>query len=96
MAEASPETVCSALLAQTGGDQTVDFLSQLYDSEKSIEVKKKIIFSLTQAKDHKAALHKLMAIARSDPSPEARKDAVFWISQSNDPEAVKFIEDILK
>ena len=34
-------------LAQTGGDQTVAFLSQLYDSEKTTEVKKKIIFSLT-------------------------------------------------
>jgi HEAT repeat protein len=83
-------------LAQTGGDQAVDFLSQLYDSEKAVEVKKKIIFSLTQAKNHKAALHKLMAIAKSDPSPEARKEAVFWIGQSNDPEAVKFLEDILK
>jgi HEAT repeat protein len=83
-------------LAQTGGDQTVDFLSQLYDSEKTVEVKKKILFALTQAKDRKAALHKLMAIAKSDPSPEARKEAVFWIGQSNDPEAVKFLEDILK
>ncbi|MFL6214629.1 MAG: HEAT repeat domain-containing protein [Blastocatellia bacterium] len=83
-------------LAQTGGEQTVDFLSQLYDSEKTVEVKKKIIFALTQAKNHKAGLHKLMAIAKSDPSPEARKEAVFWIGQSNDPEAVKFLEDILK
>lgn len=83
-------------LAQTGGDDTVNFLSQLYDSEKTIEVKKKIIFSLTQAKNRKAALQKLMAIAKSDPSPEARKEAVFWIGQSHDPEAIKFLEDILK
>ncbi|HJQ25140.1 MAG TPA: HEAT repeat domain-containing protein [Blastocatellia bacterium] len=83
-------------LAQTGGNNTVDFLGQLYDSEKTMEVKKKIIFSLTQAREKKAALHKLMAIARSDPSPELRKEAIFWIGQSRDPEAIKFLEDILK
>jgi HEAT repeat protein len=83
-------------LAQTGDEKTVDFLSQLYDAEKTAEVKKKIIFAMTQAKDHKAALRKLMAIAKSDPSPEARKDAIFWIGQSRDPEAIKFLEDILK
>jgi len=83
-------------IAQTGGDQAVDFLIQLYDSEKSVQVKKKIIFALTQAKNQKAALHKLMAIGKSDPSPEARKEAIFWIGQSRDPEAIKFIEDLLK
>ena len=83
-------------LAQTGGDNIVDFLSQLYDSEKTIEVKKKIVFSLTQAREKKAALQKLMAIAKSDPSPELRKEAIFWIGQSRDPEAIKFLEDFLK
>lgn len=83
-------------LAQTGGDQIVDFLGQLYDSEKTVEVKKKIIFALTQTKNQKAALRKLMAIGKSDPSPEARKEAIFWIGQSRDPEAIKFIEDLLK
>jgi HEAT repeat protein len=83
-------------IAQTGGEQAVDFLIQLYDAEKSVQVKKKIIFALTQAKNQKAALHKLMAIGKSDPSPEARKEAIFWIGQSRDPEAIKFIEDLLK
>jgi HEAT repeat protein len=83
-------------LAQTGDAKTVDLLSQLYDAEKDVSVKKKIIFSLTQTRDKKAALHKLMAIAKSDPSPEARKEAIFWLGQSRDPEAIKFIEDILK
>jgi HEAT repeat protein len=83
-------------IAQTGGDQTVDFLIQLYDAEKSVQVKKKIIFALTQTKNKKAALRKLMAIGKSDPSPEARKEAIFWIGQSRDPEAIKFLEEILK
>ena len=93
-AELRGETIFG--LAQTGGDQTVAFLSQLYDAEKTTEVKKKIIFSLTQAKDKKAALHKLMVIGKSEPSPELRKEAIFWIGQSRDPEAIKFIEDLLK
>lgn len=93
-AELRAETVF--WIAQTGGAQALEFLVQLYDSEKSVEVKRKIIFSLTQTHDQKAALRKLMAIGKSDPSPELRKEAIFWIGQSQDPEAIKFLEDILK
>jgi len=37
-----------------------------------------------------------MQIAKSDASVEMRKKAIFWLGQSRDPEAVKFIEEILK
>ena len=68
---------------------------QLYDTEKSDEVKKKVVFSLSQT-NKKRALQKLMAIAKADPSLQARKEAIFWLGQSGDPDAVKFLEEILK
>ncbi len=44
----------------------------------------------------KSAVRKLMAIARSDESVEMRKMAVRYLGQSRDPEAMKFLEDLLK
>jgi hypothetical protein len=37
-----------------------------------------------------------MEIARSDSSTELRKQAIFWLGQSNDPDALKFLEELLK
>jgi len=44
----------------------------------------------------KSAVHKLMTIARSDPSVEQRKLAVRYLGESKDPEALKFLEELLK
>jgi hypothetical protein len=37
-----------------------------------------------------------MDIAKRDSSLQARKEAIFWLGQSSDPEAAKFLEEILK
>jgi HEAT repeat protein len=37
-----------------------------------------------------------MIIARNDQSVELRKLAVRYLGQSKDPEAMKFLEDLLK
>ena len=58
-------------------------------------MKKKIIFSLSQT-GQKAALRKLMEIAKTDSSTELEKQAIFWLGQSNDPDAIKFLEELLK
>ena len=44
----------------------------------------------------KSAVRKLMTIARNDPSIEMRKMAVHYLGDSKDPEAMKFLEDLLK
>jgi HEAT repeat protein len=58
-------------------------------------VKRKLVFALAQT-GKKRALQKLMDIAKRDSSLQARKEAIFWLGQSNDPEAAKFLEEILK
>ena len=73
----------------------MEYLVQLYDTEKTDEVKKKIIFSLSQT-GQKPALRKLMEIAKNDSSTELRKQAIFWLGQSSDPDAIKFLEEFLK
>ncbi len=57
-------------------------------------MKKKAVFALSQLpKDE--GVPKLMDVARTNRNPEVRKQAMFWLGQSNDPRAVKFFEEIL-
>jgi len=93
------------LIAQRRGGEGVDTLIQLYDGEKNAEIKVSILHSLgvqaarpaaPEPSPQKRALHKLFDVAKKDPSVELRTQAVHAIGQSKDPEAVKFIEDLLK
>jgi hypothetical protein len=36
-----------------------------------------------------------MDIARTDKDKELRSKAIFWLGQSRDPRAVKFLEDLI-
>jgi HEAT repeat protein len=83
-------------LADNGDSpQTIEMLINLYDTEKNPEIKGALLHALGES-HQKAALHKLMDIARRDPSVEFRKFAIKMIGESHDPEALKFLEDILK
>lgn len=75
--------------------QTVDQLIGMYDSEQNVEVKAVLIRSFGDS-PQKTAVRKLMAIARSDQSVELRKMAVRMLGESKDPEALKFLEELLK
>ena len=75
--------------------QAIDFLFQMYDTEKDEEIKTQIIFALSRT-DDKRAIQKMIDIARRDSSVELRKQAIFWLGRSNDPDAQKFLEDLLK
>ena len=35
-------------------------------------------------------------LARTHRDPEVRKQAMFWLGQSNDPRALAFFEEVLK
>ena len=57
-------------------------------------MKEQLIFVYAQRHEG-AALDKLMDIAKRDPSRELRKKALFWIGQSHDPRAARFLEEII-
>ncbi len=86
-------------LAQKDHGKAVQTLLQMYDSEKNETIKSGIIDGLGQVLDEtsdKQALHKLMDIAKSDPSMDLRRRALQYIGQSKDPEATQFLLDLLK
>jgi HEAT repeat protein len=67
----------------------------LYDTEQNQQVKMMLMRAFGGSKQ-KVAIRKLMTIARNDPSVEMRKVAVRFLGQSKDPEALKYLEELLK
>lgn len=69
-------------------------IASLYDGLQSPELKDRLIFVLSQRKEP-AAVDKLMDIAKNDPDHALRKKAIFWLGQSHDPRAAKFLMQIV-
>ena len=71
-------------------------LGEIYDTGgDDIELRKQVIFVLSQRGRDEDAIDKLLDIARREPDRELRKQAIFWLSQSRDPRVAKFLEEII-
>jgi TolA-binding protein len=66
----------------------------LYQTFSDQEMKEHLIFIYSQNQS-RAAVDKLMDIARNEPNAELRKKAVFWLGQSNDPRVPDFLGSLL-
>jgi HEAT repeat protein len=75
--------------------QTVDQLIAMYDAETNLQIKAMILRGFGDSQQ-KSAVRKLIAVARDSPSVELRKMAVKLLGENKDPEALKFLEDLLK
>ena len=52
-------------------------------------------FVLSQRRDDDEAIDKLIDVARTDRDLQVRKQAMFWLGQSREPKAVKFLRDLI-
>lgn len=68
-----------------------DLLS-LYPRLDSRELREHYVFVLSQRQES-AAVDRLIDLARNDADREIRAKATFWLGQSRDPRAAKFIEE---
>jgi hypothetical protein len=59
------------------------------------ELKKHLIFVYSQ-RNERAAVDRLMQIARTERDVELKKKAVFWLSQMNDPRVAEFLASLLE
>ncbi len=82
-------------LGQAAGDAATAGLDSLSkDATVDREVQKQVVFALSQRpKDEGIPI--LIRVARSHRDPEVRRDAMFWLSQSNDPRAIALFEEVL-
>jgi HEAT repeat protein len=84
----------SAVFWAAQGDADLPALLALYDRTSDREMKEHLIFAYAQ-NGRRAAVDRLIQIARRDPDPELRKKALFWLSQSSDPRVADLLAEIL-
>ena len=70
-------------------------IGALYGTFADREIKEQLIFVLSQM-DDKAAIDKLVDIARREPDKELRKKAIFWLGQTDDPRVVDILTELLE
>ena len=81
-------------LGQRAGTQSVAAITEAIDRDPDTEVKRRAVFALSQLpKDD--GVPKLIDVARNNKNAVVRRQAMFWLGQSNDPRALKFFEEVL-
>src|SRR5204862_7496335 len=81
-------------LAPKAGKKAVGTITGASENDSDTDVKKKAVFALSQLpKDE--GVPKLIEVAQNNRNPEVRKQAMFWLGQSNDPRALQFFEKVL-
>ncbi|NIN11485.1 MAG: hypothetical protein GTN62_08265 [Gemmatimonadales bacterium] len=69
-------------------------LRAVYDDMAEPELKKQVIFALSQRHESEA-VDELMQIARTESDPDLRRRAIFWLGQSKDPRVTDFLLEII-
>jgi hypothetical protein len=82
-------------LGQAAGDRIANELGTLArDDDQDLAVRRQALFALSQ-RPAGEGVPLLIEIARSDRHPELRRQALFWLGQSQDPRALRLFEEIL-
>jgi len=82
-------------LAQKAGKKAAGAISDALESDPDTDVKKKAVFALQQLPNGEG-VPMLIQVARTNRNPAVRKQAMFWLGESNDPRALAFFEEVLK
>jgi hypothetical protein len=91
---ASVEMRKQALFWLGQSDVSTADLVRLRENLKAFALREHYTFVLSQRHDDQA-IDGLIDIAKHDPDVEIRRRAMFWLGQTRDPRAIKFLEDIL-
>jgi hypothetical protein len=83
-------------LGQAAGEAAARGLDSLAaDRGGDLEVRTQAVFALSQ-RPADEGVPALIRIARTSPHAELRKNALFWLGQSEDPRAIALFEEILR
>ncbi len=80
-------------LGQKAVKRTAELLGGIIDDDPDSDIQKAAVFALSQ---HPEGLDRLIKIATTHRSLKVRKQAIFWLGQSDDPRALETILGILK
>ncbi len=95
--EADREVRKSAIfwLGNKASNEAVKVLKDVVEgSHEDADVKKSAVFAISQLPKEKS-IPLLISIARTNASAAVRKNAIFWLGQTGEEEALEFFEEIL-
>jgi hypothetical protein len=82
-------------LGQAASERVAGDLEKLVeDDDADLKVREHAVFAISQREEDEA-LPVLMRVARSNPHPQLREKALFWMAQIDDPRVVDLFEEIL-
>ena len=82
-------------LSQAAGNAAIEGLEELAEDEDGdFDVRKSAVFALSQLDDDEG-VPSLIRVARTSPDPRIRKNAIFWLGQSEDPRVIALFEELL-
>ena len=70
-----------------------EYIGEMVEDDEDTEVQKQAVFALSQLPD---GVPMLIEIARTHPRAKVRKDAIFWLGQSDDPRALEALIDLAR
>lgn len=80
-------------LGQAAGQKATAGLKSLL-SDDDVNVRKQAVFALSQLRNDEG-ITALIAVVKNNRDPIVRKQALFWLGQSQDPRVLALFEDIL-
>ena len=81
-------------LAQKAGRKAAEFLSDAIENDPDTATKKSAVFALYNM-PREDGVPMLIQVAKTNKNREVRKQAFFWLGQTNDPRALAFFEEVL-
>ena len=82
-------------IAQRAESRALATISDAIERDADMSVKKQAVFALSRLPSGEG-VPLLITLARSNPHPEVRKQAMLWLGRSNDPRALSFFEEVLR
>ncbi|NJO12965.1 MAG: hypothetical protein HC872_05290, partial [Gammaproteobacteria bacterium] len=82
-------------LAQTGAPEAESAIGAALRKDADADVREEAIFALSELPDERAPLALIAVAEDRSLSREQRKQAVFWLSQSNSDVAQAYLEKVL-
>jgi hypothetical protein len=81
-------------VGQAVGEKATEGLAAVVgDAAADRDVRLSAVFALSQRRAE--GVTALISLARTNKDPEIRKQAIFWLGQSNDPRAIEYFESVL-
>lgn len=82
-------------LGQAAGDKATTGLTELADAnDDEKEVRESAVFALSQLSDG-GGVTSLIKLARTSSHADVRRNALFWLGQTDDPRALDLFEELL-